>query len=72
MYPKIDFRNAFNLVRYDIILEEIRYHFPKIFHYVLASYGSISTLTYVKFLGAFQEEVQQSDPVGPLLFYIGF
>ena len=70
---KIDFRNAFNQVRRDVILNQVKKHTPEIFNYVYQSYSEKFCLFY----GSHSEEacvidsnegVQQGDPIGPFLF----
>ena len=70
---KIDFKNAFNQVRRDVILNQVKQHTPEIYQYVYQSYSQISSL----FFGNHSENgcvidskegVQQGDPLGPFLF----
>ena len=65
---KLDFRNAFNSIRRDKILEVARESIPELFHYVFSCYSTPSTLflhgTTLQSAGG----VQQGDPLGPLLF----
>ena len=65
---KLDFQNAFNAIRRDCLLESVAVYVPQILPYVLASYGSPSTLVHGPFSLSSAEGVQQGDPQGPLLF----
>jgi hypothetical protein len=64
----VDFRNAFNMVDRQCMLEEVHRMFPRIFAWVQYTYGVGATL----FSGSDTIEatagVQQGDPLGPLLF----
>ena len=65
---KLDFKNAFNSIRRDSILEAISLHTPSIFRFVEATYGAHSMLRFGDFTISSSEGVQQGDPLGPLLF----
>jgi len=66
---KTDFSNAFNTLRRDKALTEIRDKVPEIYKYVWQAYAKPSYL----FLGQdefimSQEGVQQGDPLGPFIY----
>ena len=65
---KIDFKNAFNYVRRDKMLEMVRQHVPKIFPFVYTCYSAPSYLRFHETTLQLAEGVQQGDPLGPLLF----
>ena len=65
---KIDFANATNSINRDKALEAVSEHLPSLFSYTYSSYGASSFLAYGNHLVSSDEGVQQSDPLGPLLF----
>ena len=65
---KLDFRNAFNSIRRDKMLEAARENIPELFHYVFSCYSSPSSLFFHGTTLQSAEGVQQGDPLGPLLF----
>ena len=65
---KLDFRNAFNSVRRDKVLEAAKLHTPEIFPYVFSCYSAPTTLYLPTTSLESAEGVQQGDPLGPLLF----
>jgi hypothetical protein len=65
---KLDFRNAFNTLRRDSILEAIHATLPEVYSYVHASYASPSHLSLAENIIISNEGIQQGDPIGPLLF----
>ena len=65
---KLDFRNAFNSIRRDKVLEAARESIPELFHYVFSCYSAPSTLFLHGTTLQSAEGVQQGDPLGPLLF----
>ena len=65
---KLDFRNAFNSIRRDKLLEAARVWVPEIFPFVHSSYLAPSNLYYSDTTLQSSEGVQQGDPLGPLLF----
>jgi hypothetical protein len=65
---KLDFTNAFNTVRRDVILEAVAELSPELFHYVSSCYGASSDLCFGDHVLKSAEGVQQGDPLGPLLF----
>ena len=65
---KLDFRNAFNSVRRDKMLEAVRVLAPEIYPLVHSAYASSSSLLWGDKTINSAEGVQQGDPLGPLLF----
>ena len=65
---KLDFKNAFNSVSRDSVLISLSNHLPELLRYVEAGYGANSILQFGEFQLESQEDVQQGDPLGPLLF----
>ena len=55
---KIDFKNAFNSIRQDVVMESVREYFPEIFPFV----------GFWDFVIQSSEGVQQGDPIGSLCF----
>ena len=64
---KVDFRNAFNSVRRDKILEAVKSSIPELFLFVSSAYSVPSYLVCGDSI-ILSEGVQQGDPLGPLLF----
>ena len=65
---KLDFRNAFNSVRRDKMLEAVQDLAPELFPFVHSAYASPSSLFWGDKILQSSEGVQQGDPLGPLLF----
>ena len=65
---KIDFRNAFNSVRRDVLLAKVKEKIPELYAFVYQCYEDQSILFFGDFSLDSQEGVQQGDPLGPLLF----
>jgi len=72
VFLKIDFRNAFNTLRRDSILEAVAKHFPELLTYVASTMGGPSDLQFGNFVLQSQEGAQQGDPLGPLKFCLAF
>ena len=68
VFLKLDFKNAFNSVRRDKVLQSARQHIPEVFPYVYSCYSTPSTLRFAHSYLSSAEGVQQGDPLGPLLF----
>src|SRR6478609_5181690 len=64
----LDFKNAFNSIRRDSMLEAVALHLPSLYRFVESAYGEISKLRFEDFTISSEEGVQQGDPLGPLLF----
>ena len=67
---KIDFSNAFNTLRRDVMLDVIREELPALFPYIDSCYSGQSYLRFGHFTIMSDEGPQQGDPLGPLLFCI--
>ena len=65
---KLDFKNAFNCLRRDKMLEAVRECAPALFHFVHSVYERPSSLFFGSHIIQSAEGVQQGDPLGPLLF----
>lgn len=61
IFLKIDIRNAFNELRRDVLLHEVKDKIPDIYKFVEQCYRYPSNVYY-------QKGVQQGDPLGPALF----
>ena len=59
---KIDFKNAFNCLRRDKILEAVRSTCPELFHFVYSAYSTPSSLFCGEYILQSEEGVQQGDP----------
>jgi hypothetical protein len=64
----MDFKNAFNEVKRESFLEEVRLKFPRIYPWVYLSYSSEAPLFIENETIFASTGVQQGDPLGPLLF----
>ena len=68
---KIDFKNAFNSIRRDVILQLVKSKMPKVYNFIYQCYAHESKLDFgSEFIGSC-EGVQQGDPLGPFLFSLG-
>ena len=72
MFVKIDFRNAFNNLRRESILEAVAKQFPELLPFTISSIGSPSNLQFGDFMLSSEEGAQQGDPLGPLYFCLTF
>ena len=68
VFLKLDFRNAFNSIRRDRMLEAVHHLAPSIYSFVHSVYSSSSSLFWSDKIILSSEGVQQGDPLGPLLF----
>ena len=65
---KVDFRNAFNCLRRDKMLQSVLSHAPALYQFVHSAYSQPSLLFFGNNIIQSAEGVQQGDPLGPLLF----
>ena len=68
VFVKVDFSNAFNTIRRDVVLEAVSRFLPELLPYTLSAYRNESKLSFGGYTVPSQEGVQQGDPLGPLLF----
>lgn len=68
IFLKIDIKNAFNEIRRDAMLNEIKKNIPELFRFVEQCYRQPSNVYYGEHLILSQLGVQQGDPLGPALF----
>ncbi|KAL8121383.1 hypothetical protein AgCh_018206 [Apium graveolens] len=66
----VDFKNAFNLIERSILLQEARVRCPSISPWVEFCYSRPAQLYYGGSVLWSCQEVQQGDPLGPLLFVL--
>jgi hypothetical protein len=65
---KIDFKNAFNPIERDEMLNSIKEKTPKLFPFLWQCYSSYSFLFYGDDIILSEVRAQQGDPLGPLSF----
>ena len=65
---KVDFSNAFNCIRRDVVLKQFRDKVDFLFPFMWQMYGSHSNLFYEDVVISSTEGMQQGDPLGPLGF----
>ena len=65
---KVDFKNAFNCIRRDIVLDQFRVKVGFLFPLMWQMYGSESNLFFDDIVIRSAEGMQQGDPLGPLGF----
>lgn len=68
IFLKIDVKNAFNEVRGEVVLQEVKEKIPEIFKFVEQCYKFPTNVYYGKNLILSRRGVQQGDPLGPALF----
>ena len=68
LFVKVDFRNAFNTVRRDSILEAVAKYLPELLPYATSTLSGPSDLHFGSFTLQSEEGAQQGDPLGPLYF----
>lgn len=65
---KIDFRNAFNSIERDVMLNEVKRIIPSLYPYLWQCYRNSSLLFFGDNTISSQIGAQQGDPLGPLIF----
>ena len=65
---KLDFTNAFNSLRRDIMLNAVYKTIPEIYPFVLQAYSATTVLRFGHLLLTSEMGTQQGDPLGLLLF----
>jgi hypothetical protein len=65
---KLDFKNAFNMLRRDSMFQTVHEEIPELYPFVHMCYSSASLLNFGEYILLSDEGVQQGDPLGPLLF----
>ena len=68
---KLDMCNAFNCLRRDVVLDEVKKHLPGLSHFVWQAYSEESPLYYHTTQLTSATGIQQGDPLGPALFALG-
>jgi Reverse transcriptase (RNA-dependent DNA polymerase) len=64
----LDFSNAFNCVRRDVILRAVANQLPQLNHFCHLAYNQPSVLRFGHHVILSEEGAMQGDPLGPLLF----
>src|SRR6218665_780341 len=65
---KLDFTNAFNSLRRDVMLKAVRETIPELYPFALQAYSAPSILRFGHLLLQSETGPQQGNPLGPLLF----
>ena len=65
---KIDFKNAFNCIERDSMLQVIKEKVPKLYPFLWQSYRNSSNLYFNSEVISSQRGAQQGDPTGPMIF----
>lgn len=68
IFIKLDFANAFNTMRRDVMLQAVRETIPELYAFIHQAYSAESVLQFGSFEVRSQMGPQQGDPLGPLLF----
>lgn len=68
LFVKLDFTNAFNSLRQDVMLRSVYEHTPELYTLIYQSYAVPSNLQFGAFSIKSELGPQQGDPVEPLLF----
>jgi Reverse transcriptase (RNA-dependent DNA polymerase) len=68
IFVKLDFANAFNTLRRDIMLQAVHDTIPEIYAFIHQAYSAESQLQFGSFVVRSRMGPQQGDPLGPLLF----
>ena len=71
VFLKVDFRNAFNSLRRDSMLNLIKSNFPGMFPLVWQSYSTDANLYFGSDTLLSSTGIQQGDALGPFLFAVG-
>jgi len=72
VFVKIHFKNAFNTLRRDSILEAVAKYFPDLLAFAQSTIGQASVLQFGVFVLQSAEGAQQGDPLGPLYLCLAF
>lgn len=65
---KLDFKNAFNTLKREAILDAVHRQAPDIYNLCRLAYGQSSSLNFKGTIILSEQGCQQGDPLGPLLF----
>ena len=65
---KVDMSNAFNMVSRQAVMDQCATYFPELLPWVSWCYGSHTSLWHPMGQVSSQSDVQQGDPLGPMLF----
>ena len=67
---KLDFSNAFNSIRRDVMFTSVLREMPELYPFVHLCYNNASLLSFGEFMLQSDEGAQQGNPLGPLLFCV--
>jgi len=68
VFVKIDFKNTFNTLRRDSILEAVAKYFPELLAFAKSTIDQASVPQFGDFVLQYAEGAQQGDPLGLLYF----